>query len=43
MWKGISALSGRFLEKVSDRVVDVQGDEDDEEDDEDVPESRKDQ
>jgi hypothetical protein len=32
VWKGISYLSGRVLEKASERVVDVQGDDDGDDD-----------
>lgn len=40
VWKGVSALSARFLERFSDTIIDVPGDDDD---DEDVQaESRKD-
>ncbi|KAF3765843.1 hypothetical protein M406DRAFT_322110 [Cryphonectria parasitica EP155] len=33
VWKGVSALSARFLEKFSDTIIDVPGDDDDEDGD----------
>lgn len=34
VWKAVGAISGRFLEQASERVMDVQGDDDDEDDEE---------
>lgn len=44
VWKGVNAVCARFLERASDKIIDVQGDDEDE-DDEDEPrtETRKDQ
>ncbi|KAK7748054.1 hypothetical protein SLS53_001306 [Cytospora paraplurivora] len=43
VWKGVSAVCARYQERVSDRIVDVQGDDEDEADEEPQAESRKDQ
>ncbi|ROV95780.1 hypothetical protein VPNG_08738 [Cytospora leucostoma] len=43
VWKGVSAICARYQERVSDRIVDVQGDDGDEDDEEPQAESREDQ